>query len=306
MAILYKKPLTQTYRDTNSLTNSGHILGDYSKQENELPNHLADEPTYESPIDEEKKKKQAALLTKLKRGDVTPEEMQTLLGKGKEFFTYYFNSPKFEERYAKEEANFTTKKRNYMKYDVDEDNLLVPYDVAKKDSTNNVKKTTLRTPSAATLKTKYNPTGVVNNFNPVRQLITMTAEPDKNKTYTKEGVLIHELGHAAYNYDQKTKLLKNHIVSLQNTDTDRTAHDKDAMETVADLASYRYMAKQLGIYDAGKEDFTQEHMEAINKLLKGTFVNDRLMRLYNNKNLIWLMNNVAQNEDKQKDGTMIA
>jgi hypothetical protein len=66
-------------------------------------------------------------------------------------------------------------------------------------------------------------------------------------------------------------------------------HDKRANENKADIDAYRYMLKQKGVYDAGKETFTKEHLKNNSK----NFSRERLKRNYSDKNLIWLMNNVA-------------
>jgi hypothetical protein len=65
-------------------------------------------------------------------------------------------------------------------------------------------------------------------------------------------------------------------------------HDKRASENKADIDAYRYMLKQK-VYDAGKETFTKEHLKNNSK----NFSRERLQRNYSDKNLIWLMNNVA-------------
>jgi hypothetical protein len=74
-------------------------------------------------------------------------------------------------------------------------------------------------------------------------------------------------------------------------------HDQDPYENKADLNSFRYNLKQQGIYDAGNEEFTEEHLKKARK----TFAKDRLLKNYSDKDLIWLMNNIAQNEQPDEN-----
>ena len=117
------------------------------------------------------------------------------------------------------------------------------------------------------------------------------------KVPSKKEVEAHELGHAIVsangysvnNYDN---------ANLKNRSTNRkdvNSHDKMSSENKADLDAYRYTLKQEGLYDAGKEIFTKEHLK---KQSKSTIKN-RLLRNYSEEDLIWLMNNIAQNEKSQ-------
>lgn len=74
-------------------------------------------------------------------------------------------------------------------------------------------------------------------------------------------------------------------------------HDKEPSENKADLNAFRYLLKQQGIYDAGKETFTKEHL----KKAKDTFTKGRLKRNYSDKSLIWLMNHVAQTDNQDNN-----
>lgn len=66
-------------------------------------------------------------------------------------------------------------------------------------------------------------------------------------------------------------------------------HNYRPEENKSDLNGLRYLLQKENIYDAGKEDFTKEHL---NKL-KNNFFKERLLRNYTEEDLIWLMNNVA-------------
>jgi hypothetical protein len=117
---------------------------------------------------------------------------------------------------------------------------------------------------------------------------------------TKNEILAHEMSHAETEYggrdnrmnDYDTRNLKGRGMNIPWVNS----HDKEPDENKSDLNAFRYLLKQQGIYDAGKEDFTKEHL----KKAKNTFTKGRLKRNYSDKSLIWLMNHVAQT-DKQND-----
>lgn len=71
-------------------------------------------------------------------------------------------------------------------------------------------------------------------------------------------------------------------------------HGYQPEENKADINALRYEMKKQGIYDAGKENITPE----ILKKAKKTFIKDRLLENYKEEDLIWLMNNIAQNNSE--------
>jgi hypothetical protein len=117
----------------------------------------------------------------------------------------------------------------------------------------------------------------------------------------------HELGHAEvqrldptgendFDFRLNKKDVDN-LIKRSGKSKGINKHDQDPYENKADLNSFRYNLKQQGIYDAGKEDFNEEHL----KKAKKTFAKDRLLKNYSDKDLIWLMNNIAQNEQSDED-----
>lgn len=70
-------------------------------------------------------------------------------------------------------------------------------------------------------------------------------------------------------------------------------HDLRPDENKADLNALRYLLKKEGVYDAGKEDFTKKHLDKV----KSSFTKTRLLKNYKEQDLIWLMNNVADNSE---------
>jgi len=67
-------------------------------------------------------------------------------------------------------------------------------------------------------------------------------------------------------------------------------------EIKSDLNSLRYELFNKGLYDAGMEDFNKEHLNQIND----SYIRDRLGKNYSDEDLIWLMNNIAQNNQPNK------
>jgi len=128
-------------------------------------------------------------------------------------------------------------------------------------------------------------------------------------------VKAHELGHSelkgaplnrkdqdelfdrlkAYKFDvDLTKEDINDIKNRAKGEYNNVHHDLRPQENKSDLNGLRFLLKKEGIYDAGKENFTKEHL----KKVKNNFFKKRLQENYTDENLIWLMNNVAQNEDE--------
>jgi len=129
-----------------------------------------------------------------------------------------------------------------------------------------------------------------------------------NKTYpeltppTRSEIVTHEIGHGETSYGGADKLRLNDYDKRNLEKRARNVgwindHDKEADENKSDINAFRYQLKKQGIYDAGKEEFTKEHL----KKAKETFTKGRLGRNYSDKSLIWLMNNIAQNDDVNEE-----
>lgn len=134
--------------------------------------------------------------------------------------------------------------------------------------------------------------------------------PTFAKPYQRE-IEAHELGHTQLRPDQNTNntsrlnardkyVLYDRLRPAKGLNTED--HDRNPTELKADLDAYRYMLNKSGKYDAGKQDFTKDHL----KKSKKTFVKDRLQQNYSDEDIIWLMNNVADasksNRKNAKDG----
>lgn len=75
----------------------------------------------------------------------------------------------------------------------------------------------------------------------------------------------------------------------------QVSHDYRPEENKADLNSLRFLMKKKDIYDATKDEpFTKEHLDKI----PDNFIKKRLLKNYSQKDLIWLMNNIAATDKK--------
>jgi LysM repeat protein len=131
-------------------------------------------------------------------------------------------------------------------------------------------------------------------------------------------IIAHELGHSETNRKgSATSLLnkrdreelKNRLRPGSDEDLevyingelkhDRSKHNIIPEENKSDLNSFRYDLRNM--YDAGNEDFTEEYL----KNSPDSFAKERLLKNYSPEDLIWLMNNVAQNK-QSKEKTNVA
>lgn len=113
---------------------------------------------------------------------------------------------------------------------------------------------------------------------------------------TSEEIETHERSHATTSLFPEDRFNKTDIRRLTNyhkKDKNIPEHDLIPGENKADLDAFRYLLKREGVYDAGKQDFTPEMF----KRTKKSATKDRLQSVYSDEAIIYLMNNVAQNED---------
>jgi LysM repeat protein len=130
-------------------------------------------------------------------------------------------------------------------------------------------------------------------------------------------IIAHELGHSETNRKgSATSLLnkrdreelKNRLRPGSDEDLevyingelkhDRSKHNIIPEENKSDLNSFRYDLRNM--YDAGNEDFTEEYL----KNSPDSFAKERLLKNYSPEDLIWLMNNVAQNKESNQQGNV--
>lgn len=81
------------------------------------------------------------------------------------------------------------------------------------------------------------------------------------------------------------------------------SHDNQPSEIKADLDGLRYQLYRKGIFDSTKtKEFTNKHLDAIKKSdIKDDLMFNRLKRHYKDEDIIWILNNIAQNNDHNKD-----
>ena len=90
---------------------------------------------------------------------------------------------------------------------------------------------------------------------------------------------------------------------------DDQEHDLSEQETRADLFELRYDLAKAGIYDSSEgKEFTKEDLKDYYKMQKkGETDWNRLQRLYDNEDIIWMMNNIAkQNPEVSADALQFA
>lgn len=115
-----------------------------------------------------------------------------------------------------------------------------------------------------------------------------------------DDILAHEVGHSSidigdgflqgfkpnyneYDYEQLKKRNKNPKIS-------RGPH-----ENYADQKAIQYEAEKQGLYKAGYDEFTKEILDK----LEYSDLKERALRNYSEDDLIWLLNNIAQNDDNK-------
>ena len=132
-----------------------------------------------------------------------------------------------------------------------------------------------------------------------------------------DSIIAHELGHSETNRQgSATSLLnkrdreelKNRLRPGSDEDLevyingelkhDRSKHNIIPEENKSDLNSFRYDLRNM--YDAGNEEFTEEYL----KNSPDSFAKERLLKNYSPEDLIWLMNNVAQNKESNQEGNV--
>lgn len=124
----------------------------------------------------------------------------------------------------------------------------------------------------------------------------VNAKPDE--------VLAHELSHLSgglnpewdvANYVPKNAKLSNRDArEIKKRATKQNEYLGEPGEIKARLDELRYMLKRDGIYDAGTQDFNQEHLDkAFKKYSKDN--PDLFQGVQSEEDLIWLMNNIASN-----------
>jgi hypothetical protein len=129
----------------------------------------------------------------------------------------------------------------------------------------------------------------------------------------REHTLAHEFGHSVSGNDGRIGLNKKESDLLYNknqynntvwpaslTAKDRMLrwHDKDPDELKADIDSFRYQLKKDGTYDTGTQDFNQKLLDNAKKKYGNTPDFKNLFERLNDKDFIYIMNNIASNDNQ--------
>lgn len=134
---------------------------------------------------------------------------------------------------------------------------------------------------------------------------------DTNDAKTNSGLnslIGHEYSHASgalSNRNNKVKstlrLSDNEASAINSRNKSTDSHDSMPHEAKADIDALRYRLKQDGIYDTGTQDFNQQHLNKAKQLYKKDQTINRSFQNFSDKDLTWLMNNVASTQSTQID-----
>jgi hypothetical protein len=122
----------------------------------------------------------------------------------------------------------------------------------------------------------------------------------------QDTVLAHEFGHSVLDNSktffgrQTPGYNKYDYEQLQSRNKDRKI-SRGPNENYADQKALQYEASKLGIYKPGFEEFTKDHLDKLPVDIK-----DRALQNYSEEDLIWLMNNIAQNDNDVNNNLSLA
>jgi hypothetical protein len=158
-----------------------------------------------------------------------------------------------------------------------------------------------------TMKGRPNPkaNGNGSHYDAGRNIVFQYKEQLQDVGGDHGAIAAHEFSHNAvsrWGSEAETipKEQQKYIQSLQRNV--QGEHDLDPYETKGDIDALRYLLNEEKLYDAGKEDFTKDHLNKAlkNGRIKDEFTFNRLLRLYGKDNIIKLMNTVASNKKLKK------
>lgn len=211
--------------------------------------------------------------------------------KPKQFILNYINSPKYKERLR--DSNYENVDEEVKQRLLNSNPVVVPY-----KPQGWVDKILGEEPME---------TGsYFNNISEVLQLDKINDVKNFKKVYPNltapknSEIEVHERSHASTNDFPQSRLNITDVRKLNNyhkKDSGANEHDLDPDENKADLDAFRYLLKQQGIYDAGTQAFTKEHL----KKAKASASKDRLRSVYSDDAIIYLMNHVADSSKSSEN-----
>jgi hypothetical protein len=222
----------------------------------------------------------------------------------KDFMSNYINSPKFKERLTSSNYNDVEGQVTKRSNNIDNTNYIEQ----------NRELSFLETLNKRAYDQPYSTQGSKYD----ERLNTIIYDDPQALEYgiDKNSIIAHEYGHAALDTIPKVGdvpsspderfLLNdydtNELTSRLRKYKGQTKHDLKATENKSDLDAFRFELFQQGVYDAGKEDITKDLL----KKGKDSFIRKRLLKNYKEKDLIWLMNNIASIDNSRSDLSMMA
>jgi hypothetical protein len=130
------------------------------------------------------------------------------------------------------------------------------------------------------------------NYSPIKdQENFLGEEPDD--------ILAHEFGHSSIDTGKgifdgfKAGYNKYDFEQLKNRNKDPKI-SRGEHENYADQKALQYEAEKQGLYKAGYDEFTEEILDK----LQGSSLKQRALKNYSKEDLIWLLNNIAQNDNQ--------
>lgn len=136
--------------------------------------------------------------------------------------------------------------------------------------------------------------------------------------YSMKGTIVHENTHAStlsgIGVPASTKYI---LQSRANANFDKsrssweTKYAINPSEIIPRFTEFRYMLKESGIYDANTEDFKIEILDKYRKYSEKN-KDSRFLRIledlrttFDDEEIVWIMNNIAQNSSKEKTEEMV-
>lgn len=115
-----------------------------------------------------------------------------------------------------------------------------------------------------------------------------------------DSTFAHEFGHSSIDTGKsifdgfKAGYNRYDFEQLKNRNKD-PKNSRGEHENYADLKAIQYEAEKQGLYKAGYDEFTEEILDK----LKDSGLKKRLLDNFSKKDIIWLQNNIAQNDDNK-------
>jgi hypothetical protein len=214
-----------------------------------------------------------------------PPSMEPQIAEGRQYVANYVASPKFRERLA---STLVAQGRNPADTPMDQRHIQNTLQQAK---------------------LTYVPdwwTGAKRIFNGERSGMGTFYVPRENQVYlygpklenyNPGAVSAHEFGHTL---SKSFPIHKTQKELIKGAQTSARTHVSAPEETRADIYGLRYLASKYGVYDAGTQDFTPAHLDALIEAVQRNEGSnkslDRMLQQYGRDNFIMLMNTIAQNQ----------